>query len=51
MLGSMGMMAIGHRSSNGRLADHGWTGLIACIVAAIGVGGAGAVISLAATRL
>ena len=47
MLISAAMMAVGHHSSNGRLADRGRTGLIASILAGVVSGGVWAIISFA----
>ena len=47
LLISAAMMAIGHHSSNGRLADRGRTGLIASILAGVVSGGVWAIISFA----
>ena len=47
MLISAATMAIGHHSSNGRLADRGRTGLIASILAGVVAGGVWAIINFA----
>jgi hypothetical protein len=44
---SAGVMAIGHNSSNGRLADRGRTGLVASVFAAVICGAAAALINFA----
>ena len=50
-LGSRGMMAIGHRSGNGRLADRSRRVFIASIIVGIVAGSAWTFISFVATRL
>ena len=47
LLISAGMMAVGHHSSNGRLADRGRTGVIASIIGAVVAGAAFALVTFA----
>ncbi len=47
LLISAAMMAVGHHSSNGRLADRGRTGVIASIIGAVVAGAAFALITFA----